>query len=133
MPQTLRKVWGMSDTRRMTAKGMNPTTGTVHQARTETLYGLTGLVQTCGMNTSRNSGQLNFLFEVADDTEVTCRRCSKAHTKAAAKPAAKTTARASSGPVTWGVYSAAGTLRTWRTTRREALAVADADETVRKV
>lgn len=115
----------------MTAKGMNPTTGTVHNARTETLYGVQGLMQTCGMNQNRSSGQLNFLWEVTD--EVTCRRCLGATVKAAAAPAVKTAARTSSGPVTWGVFSAAGAMRTWRTTKREALAVADTDETVRKI
>ena len=53
----------------------NSTTGTVHNAKTETIHGATGLVQTCGFTPSQ------FMFLDATADAVTCRKC-----LAAAKP-----------------------------------------------
>ncbi len=100
-------------------KAQNPRTGTVHNAKSDTFFGVSGLVQTCGMSGVRKGGQLNFLEQVADDATVTCRKCSAAPAPAPkATPAPRTTA-ASSGPTVWGIF-VGGSLQCHRDTKRAA-------------
>lgn len=101
---------------------MNPTTNSVHTARTGT-----ELLQACG-----NGGRQR-AYLVATNEPVTCRRCIAAAPKPpVAIKAAPAARKVSGGPATWGVFTADGNLRTFRATRREALAIADGD-TVRKM
>jgi hypothetical protein len=63
-------------------KGIS-TAGTVHYTTTRDLHGASFLMQSCGHTRSQHAA----LQPVADDTEITCRRCAKLTAPAPAKTA----------------------------------------------
>lgn len=97
--------------------GQNTYTGTVHRAH----YDGRHLVQNCGFYGNAYAGQRSSLAETT--AKVTCKRC--AANQASDRKSATRSAGTGNGSTAWGVFDAAGTLLTYRTTKREATAAAD--------
>lgn len=100
----------------MSERGVNDITGTVHDAKSDG----TGLVQRCGIKRDQT------LYLTATDEALTCKRCA-VRNRTARTATARTARAASTGgrSIAWGVFDAAGSLVTFRTSKREALTAAD--------